>query len=363
MLQKNFARKNGSISKNLEQAKLELGNPSLIIFLAGYDEFKEYSTGLKNIFPDANIIGTTGISFLDNQCLNSGISITVFYEEIISQVGVLKEIDKYPLKYIKNLRDAVYQVGVKEQSTICFEFCTAYEERLVSTMNVVLEKNNIPLIGGTTSNTPADCNKLVSCNGEIYQNACVFAVIKNMHGVIKVVKENIFSPLQERYVATKVDTKNRILYELNGKKAWKTYADAFDTSMNAVQGMVLTNPLCRTIGEEHFICAIQAFNEDGSLSMYKNIHENDTIQVMNIEENYKNVMINTMNRAKEELDKISGILSINCILRYLFFEKENFISEYASFMSSVGTHFGMVSDGEQFINQHINQSMVCAIFE
>ena len=57
-------------------------------------------------------------------------------------------------------------------------------------------------------------------------------------------------------------------------------------------------------------------------------------------------------------------MSINCILRYLFFENNNYTGEYAQMMNSMaqGCHWGVVSDGEQYVEQHINQSMVCVVF-
>lgn len=74
-------------------------------------------------------------------------------------------------------------------------------------------------------------------------------------------------------------------------------------------------------------------------------------------------MENTI-RTVTQTGRVAGIISINCILRYLFFENNSYTPSYARMMKDMsnGTHLGMVGDGEQYVEQHVNQSMVCAVF-
>lgn len=61
---------------------------------------------------------------------------------------------------------------------------------------------------------------------------------------------------------------------------------------------------------------------------------------------------------------VVGIISINCILRYLFFENNSYTFTYAKMMQEMSNnvHFGVIGDGEQYVEQHVNQTMVCAVF-
>ena len=59
----------------------------------------------------------------------------------------------------------------------------------------------------------------------------------------------------------------------------------------------------------------------------------------------------------------SLVLSVDCIYRYLLYEKEGYFNTYAKDMASLGKHMGVVGGGEQYNNQHVNQTMVCAVFE
>ena len=40
-----------------------------------------------------------------------------------------------------------------------------------------------------------------------------------------------------------------------------------------------------------------------------------------------------------------------------------YFSTYAKDMASLGPHLGIVGGGEQYNNQHVNQTMVCVVFE
>lgn len=134
------------------------------------------------------------------------------------------------------------------------------------------------------------------------------------------------------------------------------------TDANIEEG-VFKNPLCRIVGAENYITAIFSFNPDRSISTYKNVQKNDLICFTNIEEDYQDYMKNTMKNVVQS-GNVAGIISINCILRYLFFENNSYTPAYARMMHEMsgGVHFGMVGDGEQYVEQHVNQSMVCAVF-
>ena len=51
------------------------------------------------------------------------------------------------------------------------------------------------------------------------------------------------------------------------------------------------------------------------------------------------------------------------LLACLLYEKEGYFSTYAKDMASLGPHLGIVGGGEQYNNQHVNQTMVCVVFE
>ena len=78
---------------------------------------------------------------------------------------------------------------------------------------------------------------------------------------------------------------------------------------------------------------------------------------------YKATEQQTRQQIQQDASHISLVLSIDCIYRYLLYEKEGYFSTYAKDMASLGPHLGIVGGGEQYNNQHVNQTMVCVVFE
>lgn len=303
----------GNIQKDIANAKEKLKNIHFLIFACSYDQIREYAAEIKKVFEGIKFIGTTGIGFLNQECYKQGIGFIGFGEGIQVETGIIRDLSDCPLSSLMELDRAVNAINSSRDNTICFEFCTNNEEKLVSTMNVILETRHIPLIGGTAGSTAEGMSKVVVCNGECVEDAAVFAVIKSIYGKIEVIKENIFRPRKEQYIATKVSVKERKVLELNNRKASTVYAEALGINENQIVDRGLTNPLCRTIGKENYICAIKKVDIDGGLLTYKNIHKNDMIQLMDIEENVKDSILTTMQEQKNKGKKITAMLSINCI--------------------------------------------------
>ena len=66
---------------------------------------------------------------------------------------------------------------------------------------------------------------VVAYNGELYEDACVYALIKNTTGKIRVYKENIYEKTSaQSHFATKVDVSRKALIELDGRPAADVYS-------------------------------------------------------------------------------------------------------------------------------------------
>lgn len=337
-------------------------NPTSIFIFSEFNKFKETVKYVNEIYPKITVVGTTGYSIIGKNILKNNIVLLAVEDGLEIKAGVLEEIDKYPVKYIKRLEDDVNNIKSNYDNTVCLEFCTGYEEVIVSTINSAIKKGNIPLIGGTSQGVDSDGKKYVSLNGKIYSDACIYALIKNINGKIKVYKENIFKNISNNMIATKVNTKERTILEINGINAGQVYCENLNISKNEISKKALTNPLGRIVGNDTFITAIKSVMKDNSLQCYKKINQNDVLNILELS-TYKDIIKNTIDNINKEFKNISLILSINCILRFLLFESENYIDEYAKLMSSIGLHIGLISEGEQYINQHINQTMICVVFE
>lgn len=358
--------KQGNAESAAAQAASELKGCSFIVYCAGDSQFAAISAKLHELMPEVKMIGTTGFMFHDNGSFAEGITAVGFEEnEVEVYVGVLKEAAACPIKYLPELRSCLDKINAKYKSnhSLCLEFATGYEEKMVSTMKICLEPAGVRLLGGTSGNTGEGQPKKVACNGEIYTDAVIYAVIGSKMGRIEIVKENLFRERPVTHRVTRASEDGRTVFEIDGRKAMDVYEEELGYSDANVGDGVFKNPLDRIVGAENYIIAIFGFNSNRSISTYKNVQKNDLICFTDIEEDYQSYMENTI-KTVTRTGRVAGIISINCILRYLFFEKNSYTPVYARMMKEMSgnVHFGMVGDGEQYVEQHVNQSMVCAVF-
>ncbi len=356
--------KSGTVDSIVDGVAAALGNCTFIVYCADDKRFAEISGRLHDRLPNIKMIGTTGFMLNESGSFAEGISAVGFADsEVEVYTGVIRQIDTCPIKYLSDLSTAVNTIHQKYKNNICLEFATGYEEKIVSTMKICLEKTGMRLIGGTPGNTTPDSPKKVACNGEVLTNSTAYAVIGSKMGKIEIFKENLFHKRDTTHNVTKVSSDERTVYEIDGRKAMDVYEEELGYTNSTVQEGVFKNPFGRIVGADYYITAIFSFNPDRSISTYKNCQKNDLICFTEIEEDYKNFMQDNMSRLTSS-HNVAGIISINCILRYLFFENNNYTGAYAQMMNSMakGCHWGVVSDGEQYVEQHVNQSMVCIVF-
>lgn len=358
--------KQGNAEDAVAQAASVLKGSTFIVYCADDGNFAAITAKFHELMPEADMIGTTGFMFNDSGSFSNGIAAVGFEEsEVEVCVGTMRDADTCPICYLPELRDCAEKIHkkYKDKAALCLEFATGYEEKMVSTMKICLESVGVRLLGGTAGNTGEGQPKKVACNGTVLTNAVAYAVIGSKMGNIEIAKENLFRERPITHRVTRVSEDGRTVLEIDGRKAMDVYEEELGYSDANVGDGVFKNPLCRIVGADSYITAIFSFNANRSISTYKNVQRNDLICFTDIEENYKDYMKNTMKNLIQS-GRVAGIISINCILRYLFFENNSYTSAYAQMMREMsgGIHLGLVGDGEQYVEQHVNQSMVCAVF-
>lgn len=353
----------GSISAALEKATAGLTNPSGIIFYAPYEEIGEAAAYLQQKYPGVTTIGTIGTKFVNGSIGDKNVAVTAFFQDAKIGGGIVKELDACPIASIAEITEQLKAVQPGTEDTVCIEFCTNDEERLVTTMNAAFGSRNISLVGGTAFGAPEGKKAVVACNGQIYENACAYIFIKNTTGKVKVFKENIYEKRSNvSHYATKVDVKKKSLIEIDNQPAAAVYSREVGVPREKIVDNVFKNPIGRSVGDEVYISSMMALGANGELINYKRINKNDCIYFLELGD-FKESEVRTRNLISSEMKHISLVFSVDCIYRYLLYGQEHYVDEYAKGMASLGAHVGIVGGGEQFNNQHVNQTMVCAVFE
>lgn len=355
--------KSSDVQEAVKEATVNFENPTLILVCSEADKLSECTEILYKKYPEAMVISTTGYSIALGKAVENNIILASISDGVEIQSGVIENLSKYPLKSIKKLEESIININPGIEDTVCLEFCTCNEEMLVSTMNSVLEDKNIPLVGGTAQGVNSNGEKVIYLNGKVYKDACVYILIKNLNGKIKTYKESIYKDTNKKLIATKVDEATRKITELNDKRAEVIYCENLNIKKEDIPKYSMKYPFGKVVGNEIYITAINSeFVDKDGLHCYKRVNKNDELTILELDD-YERIVKETCNKIQDDFKNISFIFSVNCILRYLLFKEINYIDEYAKEMSSLGNFFGIVSEGEQYINQHINQTMICAVFE
>ncbi len=354
---------NGTAESAVRSATSGLTNPSAIIFLSAYDLAGDVARILREQYPNTPSIGTIGTKLTNGQVGDQGVSVLAFFDDARVSCGLVEGISSCPVISVAEINEKIRQVSPGKEDTVCVEFCTNDEEKLVTTFTACLEKKGVSLVGGTVFGAPEGQPSIVAYNGNLYENACVYAIVKNLTGKVKVFKENIYKKQSNvHHFATKVDTSKKALIELDGRPAAEVYSQELGISKDQIVGNVLRNPMGRAVGEQVFISSMMDMDERGALYNYKRINKNDCIYILSLDD-YVNIEKETRDQIRSEMKSISLVISVDCIYRYLLYDGENYFGTYAKDMATLGNHIGVIGGGEQFNNQHVNQTMVCAVFE
>lgn len=354
----------GGASTAVDAATSGLYLPTFILFYAPYDKLEEAAVEIRKRYPDVPSMGCIGTKIVNGTSNDNGIVVVGFFDDVRIQADVITEISKCSIVCASQIMEKVQLIKAGAEDTLCLEFCTGNEEVLVTTFTSCLNSTGIKLVGGTMFGTPEGKNAIVALNGRVYEDACVYALIKNNTGRIKVFKENIYKKAENSkpHYATDVDTASRTLKTLDDRIAADVYSSELNIPRNKIIGNVFWNPMGRVVGDEVYITSMKELLPGGSITNFKRINKNDCVYFLELDD-YKNKEAETRKLIMDSVQHISLVLSVDCIYRYLFYQQEGYFENYISDMASLGKHVGLIGGGEQFNNQHVNQTMVCAVFE
>ena len=333
-----------------------LGNVSsadLIIMISNGDMFEKHVAELHAKYPDIPSIGTTG-HFYSSSLREGGVGL-VAMSGVRAAAGILTSVSTMPMKDISEFENNVRKVNANGNNTVCIDFCTGNDAMTIAAMNTVLRKSGISLMGGTAFDGK------VSVNGVVYQDACAYAIVRNESGKVKVYKENLYRPMDDRrFIASGTDRAKYYIGELNGKPAKAVYMNEFGISERDISKQTFSNPFGKITGNE--ICIISLKEPSGSgLCCYRQVNDSDVLTLLQIG-NHAEIAAETISRIRADFSNISGVFAVNCAFRYLYFKEHNFLTSYLQSMSKLGSFCGFVGNGEHYNDQFINQTMSCVVF-
>lgn len=341
-------------------------SPVLILFFSDINNFTIYTEKFHELYPDTEIIGsTTYVSLSSKGHDKTALSVLSVTDGIECTGGVITEVTRYPAKQEKVIRDCVSRF-VTTENCCAFEITNAFcssEEIVQDTFRFALEKLNIPVFGGSAGNAGNSTNSFVSYNGSIYTEACVFVLIHNLHGAIKIFRENLFQPTNKFFDVTDVDCEERTVYEFDGKPAANVIAKALGVTVDKLPSLLSSHPLGRMTDGEIYITEHNQVKEDGSLSYFARIYNHTKVALL-VPDDPKKVLSSTIDTIKAEVKDFRFMIVVNCLSRSKLFE-ENMLMNYFTerLKDELGEYIGFSGYGEQTDYEHLNQTMLIAVFE
>lgn len=344
-----------SNSGNLEEAVSGLSAPKLLILMSNADQFEEHVAALEKKYPGVPSIGCIAMAYCAD-VVEKGVAVCALTEGVTVAANVIEEAATVPAKYIGRLERDIAAVKPGTDNTAIIDFCVANDAGVLSSIASILKSNHIEMMGAT-----GDAGK-VSCNGRVYSNAMVYALVKNQNGKVKAYKENLYVPRPGvRLLASKTDKAKYYIGELNGRPAKQVYMELTGVSAENVANQTLKNPFGKVIGDD--ICIISLKDVDGNgIICYRQVNDSDILTILDGRE-VKEIVQQTIDKIQSDFSHISAVFSVNCIFRYLVMEEQGITLDYLKQMSVLGAHCGIVGFGEHYNRQFINQTMTCMVFE
>ncbi|MBO6146649.1 MAG: hypothetical protein J6O70_03615 [Lachnospiraceae bacterium] len=344
-----------SKSGNLKEALRGIVKPQLIIMMSNADQFDKNVAELEDLMPGVPSIGCIAMSYCKD-VLEKGVSITAFTEGVTAVTNVLEEVSKTPVKYIERFENDAASVKPGSSNTAVIDLCSGNDAVVLSTIQSVLNRYHMELMGGT-----GDAGR-VSCNGKVYTDAMAYAIIKNNNGRVKAYKENIYTPRQGvRLIASRTDKSKYYIGELNGQPAKRVYMDLTGVSESGISDQTFKNPLGKMIGDDICIISLKGVEGNG-LCCYRQVNDSDILTLLEARD-ISEIVSDTISHIRSDFNRVSAVFSVNCAFRYIVMQNQGIVSDYLGQMGSLGTHCGFIGYGEHYNGQFINQTMTCVVFE
>lgn len=342
--------------------------PLLIVFSAEYSVFSVCSVALHTKFPRTTVIGSsTYVVFSSKGHSDCGITALAIFEGVQCSSGVLLEVKRHPALYEHSIVDAISRFDSVD-NLVCMEFTTSYckcEELVLDTIKSVHKRLKIyvPVVGSTAGAIEEIQSTLVSLNGEVFKEACVFVYIKNLFGKIYLYKENFFNPTEHTFKITDIDCDERCIYEIDNKPVFAAISEATGIAPRHIPEYLQLHPIGRIDGDEIFVTAIDSVHEDGHITMLTRIYNETKITLLelgNIEEAWNR----TLEKTRKNIPNPSFGIAINCTAMSEYLQKiGHFDALVDSLKSANPTFMGTSGFGEQYMCENINMTLVLVGFE
>jgi hypothetical protein len=253
-----------------------------------------------------------------------------------------------PAKGLRDLQKAYAKVRHNPNAfaLLLCDGLSAMEESIITTF--FFTEPDFKIIGGSAGDNLKFEETAIYIGSKKVHSAALFFNAKTR---TQLIKENLYGPCGKKMLVTDADPIKRTVKTFNNKPASTEYARMLGVSESQLDQFFMSNPLGKSSENDLFIASPMKINPDKS---------NTFVDILELID-HRTVIQNTLNAVQL---RPGFVLSINCILRSLYFIENRLWRDVdAELLSICKNQTGFVSYGEQYYKNHFNQTMVLLIVE
>ncbi len=342
-----------------------LAPKAVIFFASSHLDPQALSREMQAAFPKAAVFGcTTAGEIISGKMLKNSVVAMAFDSEMMDDIKVVamkdlnggKAVEEAMASFESYYKEPVMDMDLDSYVGIMLvDGLGMAEERIIERIG---DLTNVTFIGGSAGDDLQFKKTHVFADGQAYSNAAVLALLKPKNG-FDIIKTQSFCNTNKPLVATKVNEASREVIEFNGKPAAAAYAEATGMAVEDASKSFMHNPVGLMIGEEPFVRSPQQL-KGGAMAFYCKVMNGMELSLLESTD-IVNDTRQSVEKKKQEIGDISGIINFHCILRTLELEEKGQTEAYGNIFSNIPT-IGFSSYGEQYIG-HMNQTSTMLVFK
>ncbi len=346
------------------QSQLAGFNATLVIFFASSAFAPEaISKEMQAAFPSAAVFGcSTSGEIVSGKMLTNSLVAMAFNGKAIksAKISLLEDLNSESYEafssFERHFNKPMAEMDPKQYVGIILVDGLCHKEELI--IDRIGDLTNVNFIGGSAGDDLKFATTHVYANGRSYRNAAVLALIEPATE-FAFIKTQSFRALDKKLFVTKADESVREVIEFNNRPAAVAYAEAVGTSVAEAPKCFMSNPVGLMIGDEPYVRSPQQIKGD-KMAFYCGVSEGMELTLLESTDIIKDTAM-ALDKVKEELGGVSGLINFNCILRTLELGQKHLTEQYGALFAEVPT-VGFSTYGEQFIG-HINQTATMLVFK
>ncbi|HWA83831.1 MAG TPA: FIST N-terminal domain-containing protein [Fimbriimonadaceae bacterium] len=331
---------------------------ALVLFASTKYDLSTLGGEMQKAYPGAQIVGCSTAGELVADQMLDGSVVAMFLDGdhvddvatvLLTGLGDQSQIEKALGALGEHFGTPASELDFEQYvGLILIDGMSAAEERI---MDRIGDLTDVAFIGGSAGDDLKFKTTHVLADGRVSDGAAAIMLLRLRNG-FEILKTESFKPTGKKLIATKVDEAHRHVIEFNGRPATQAYAGALGIPEAELDKHFSDHPVGLMVGDEPFVRSPQRI-EGSTIYFYCQIKEGMELEILEGTD-IVSATREALERKRNELGQIGGLIQFNCILRTLELKAEGRCGDYGAIFSGIPS-VGFSTYGEEYLG-HINQT-------